>query len=426
MSRVLVMFCTLIAMAGCGGGGGGTSGSSGSSGSPSTPPASVSGVITTVVGTTAGLSGDGGSSTAAQLLSPIGVAFDGSGNLIIADTLNSRIRVVAKASGTHFGVSMSAGNIYTVAGTTAGLSGDAATATSAQLDRPNSVAADSVGNLIVADTGNARIRMVPAVSGTYFSVAMTAGNIYTIAGSTDGYSGDGGSALAAQISWPTSVVTDGSGNLVFVDAGNTRIRVVAATTGSHYGVAMTAGYIYTVAGTTGGFSGDGGLATAAQFNTPSAVVIDSAGNLIVSDRYNHRIRMVASASGTYFGVPMTTGNIYTVAGTSSGMSGDGGAAVAAQLNNPTGLALDGAGNLIIADTPNSRVRVVANNTGTHFGVSMTAGNIYTVAGTTGGLSGDGGAAITAQLNWPMGVAVDSVGNLNIAEFSNHRIRAVSP
>ena len=415
-------------MAGCGGGGGGgsSSGGSGGTGSTSTPPASVPGVITTVAGTTAGLSGDGSPATAAQLLDPIGVALDGSDNLIIADTLNSRIRVVAKISGTHFGVSMSAGNIYTVAGTTAGLSGDGATATAARLERPNSAVADNVGNLIIADTGNALIRMVAAVSGTHFGVAMTAENIYTIAGSSDGYSGDGGSALAAQLSWPTSVILDGSGNLVFVDAGNTRIRVVAANTGTHYGVAMTAGYIYTVAGTTGGFSGDGGVATAAQFNTPSAVVIDSAGNLIVSDRYNHRIRVVASTSGTYFGVPMIAGNIYTVAGTTAGMSGDGGAAVAAQLNNPTGLALDGAGNLIIADTPNSRIRVVANATGTHFGVSMTAGNIYTVAGTTGGLSGDGSAAIAAQLNWPTGVALDSAENPNIAEFSNHRVRAVTP
>jgi sugar lactone lactonase YvrE len=354
------------------------------------------------------------------------VAFDGAGNLVIADTLNSRIRVVAKASGTHFGVSMSAGNIYTVAGTTAGFSGDAAAATTAQLNGPNSIAVDNAGNLIIADTGNALIRMVPAVSGTHFGVAMTAGNIYTIAGSTEGYSGDGGSALAAQLYWPTRVVIDGSGNLVIVDASNARIRVVAASTGTHYGVAMTANYIYTVAGTWAGFSGDGGLATAAQFNTPSAMVVDSAGNLIVSDRYNHRVRMIAYTSGTNFGVPMIAGNIYTVAGTTAGLSGDGGSALAAQLNNPTGLALDSAGDLIIADTPNGRIRVVANTTGTHFGVPMTAGNIYTIAGTTNGLSGDGGAAIAAQLNWPMGVAVDSSGNLNIADFSNHRVRAVSP
>ena len=146
---------------------------------------------------------------------------------------------------------------------------------------------------------------------------MTAGDIYTVAGSgTGGQSGDGGPATSAGLNYPQGVAVDGSGNLVIADTDNNRVRVVADSTGTFYGIAMTAGDIYTVAGTgTGGSSGDGGPATSAELNYPSRVAVDGAGNLVIADTYNNRVRCRGRRSGTFYGIAMTAGDIYTVAGT---------------------------------------------------------------------------------------------------------------
>ena len=254
------------------------------------------------------------------------------------------------------------------------------------------MALDGSGNLYIADTDNNRIRKVSAT-----------GVITTVAGTaTAGFSGDGAAATAAQLSIPTDVALDGAGNLYIVDNNNHRIRKVDS-----------AGVITTVAGTgtadtqgriRGGFSGDGGAATAAQLAYPRKVALDGAGNLYIADSGNDRIRKVSA-----------TGVITTVAGTGmAGFSGDGGAATAAQLYSPYGVALDGAGNLYFADNRNERIRKVDS-----------AGVITTVAGTgIYGFSGDGGAATAAQLNSPYGVALDGSGNLYIADTSNQRIRKV--
>ena len=180
---------------------------------------------------------------------------------------------------------------------------------------------------------------------------------------------------------------------------------------------MTAGDIYTVAGNgTGGYSGDGGPATSAELFDPAGVAVDGSGNLVIADALNNRVRVVAESTGTFYGVAMTAGDIYTVAGSGTGgQSGDGGPATSAELNFPQGVAVDGSGNLVIADADNNRVRVVADSTGTFYGVAMTGGDIYTVAGIgTGGSSGDGGPATSAELNFPSGVALDGSGNLVIA------------
>jgi hypothetical protein len=156
------------------------------------------------------------------------------------------------------------------------------------------------------------------------------------------------------------VAVDGAGNLVIADTGNGRVRVVAARTGSFYGQAMTAGDIYTVAGNGHkGFSGDGGPATRAAFYTPSWVAVDGAGNLVIADTGNQRVRVVAAATGTFYGQPMTAGDIYTVAGDGTpGFSGDGGPATSAELWDPSWVAVDGAGNLLINDGGNGRIREV--------------------------------------------------------------------
>ena len=326
------------------------------------------GVITTVAGNgTFGFSGDNGPATSAQLNSPFGVAVDSAGNLYIDDGNNNRIRKV------------SSGVITTVVGGgTSGL-GDNSPATSAQLRSPGGVAVDSTGNLYIADSGNARIRKV------------SNGVITTVAGNgTDGSSGDNGPATSAQLREPYGVAVDSAGDIYIADSANNRIRKVSN------------GVITTVAG--GGSSfGDNGPATSAQLFNPYGVAVDSAGNLYITDYGSSRIRKVSN------------GVITTVAGTGTdGSSGDNGPATSAQLREPYGAAVDSAGNLYIADAGNSRIRKVSN------------GVITTVAGNgTRGFSGDNGPATSAQLSVPRGVAVDSAGNLYIADLGNYSIRKVS-
>jgi hypothetical protein len=175
-----------------------------------------------------------------------------------------------------------------------------------------------------------------------------------------GFSGDGGPATAAELDTPEDATTDGAGNLVIADTANDRVRVVAAKTGTFYGVPMTAGDIYTIAGDgTAGFSGDGGAATSAELDSPVAVAVDGSGNLIIADGGNYRVRVVAAKPGTFYGVPMTAGDIYTVAGDgTAGFSGDGGPATSAELDDATGVAVNRSGDLLIADWYNDRIREV--------------------------------------------------------------------
>jgi len=264
--------------------------------------------------------------------------------------------------------------------------GDNGPAMQARLDDPRGVAVDGAGNLYIADTGNHRVRRVGPL-----------GTITTVAGTGEsGFSGDSGPAVRARLNFPRGVAVDNAGNLLIADSGNHCVRRVDPS-----------GTITTIAGIGAwGFSGDGGPAVAARLNSPGGLVVDSAGNLFIADRFNHRIRRV-DPSGT----------ITTIAGTGeSGFSGDGGPAVAAQLSRPSGVAVDNAGNLFIADRFNHRIRRVDPS-----------GTITTIAGTgEGGFGGDGGPAAAAQLNSPNGVAVDSAGNLYIADINNHRIRRVHP
>lgn len=386
----------------------------------------VPSTISTFAGTSAGFSGDGATATAAQLSGPQGAAFDAAGNLYIADTTNHRIRVVCKTSGTYFGIAMTAGNIYTIAGTTSGMSGDGGPATAAQFSGPRGVALDAAGNLYIADQGNNRIRVINQTPGTYFGIPMTAGNIYTVAGG--GASGDGALATAAQLSSPYGIAFDTTGNLFITDTGSHRIRVINHTPGTYFGVAMTANNIYTVAGVegAGAYNGDGIAATTAWLRSPSGIAFDNAGNLYIADNLNHRIRAVARTSGTFFGVAMTADRIYTVAGTTNGLSGDGAAASAAQFSRPWSLAFDTTGNLYVADFNNNRLRAICHTSGTYFGVPMTAGNIYMVAGYTFGSSGDGGPGTASQLAGPTGIAFDTAGHLYVVDYGNHRIRTISP
>jgi sugar lactone lactonase YvrE len=309
-----------------------------------------------------GFAGDGGHAATAKLGEPRDVAVDAAGNLLIADTHNNRIRMVAESNGTFYRQAMTAGDIYTVAGDgTPGYSGDGGPATQAGLAYPYGVAVDPAGNLLMADSYDDRIRLVAASTGTFYGQAMTAGDIYTIAGTgVGGFNGDGRPATKARVTGPDGVAVDAAGNLLIADTGANRVRVVAESTGTLYGRAMTKGDIYTVAGDgMDGYSGDGGQATRAELYMPEAMASDPAGNLVISDSLNYRVRVVAEHTGTFYGQAMTAGDIYTIAGTSKGgFTGDGGQATKAELWFPRGVAVDPAGDVLIADSFNNRVRMV--------------------------------------------------------------------
>jgi len=378
------------------------------------------GNITTVAGTgVAGYNGDGESATTAQLDDPYGVFVDSSGNIFIADTDNCLIREV------------SGGNISTVAGnplaspSPCGYAGDAALATSAQLDEPEGVFVAS-GNIFIADTDNNLIRVVNTgtAASTIAGVTIPPNDIQTVVGtyyqSEDGFScgfaGDGGPALSAQLCLPNGVFVDGSGDIFIADTNNFAIREVAAS-----GVNIT-----TVAGTRGveGYSPNGTLAISAELNYPSNMVVDGSGDIFIADTDNFVIREVTASNST---IQTTIGN-NTLA-----YSGDGGSAVNAELNAPGSVSIDSAGNFYIADSANSVIRVV--NTGaasiTVAGVTIQPGDIQTVAGNGTECSdstsacGDGGAALSAQLNTPQGLFVDGSGNIFIADTEDNRIRAVN-
>ena len=408
----------------------------------------VSGVISTVAGNgVSGFSGDGGPAVAASLYLPSAVAVDTAGNLFIADVGNERVRRVDAVSGV----------ITTVAGNGGhGWSGDSAPAVAAELCQPNGVAVGAAGNLYIADWCDNRIRRVDAISHI----------VTTVAGDgTASWKGDGGLAVDAGLS-PSSVFVDSFGNLFLADVGSNRIRRVDAV--SHI--------ITTVAG--GGnprIIGDGGPATNASLFTPTSVVVSPSGNIYVSEwgfvdydllgpfRSDGRIRRVDANSGVIATVAggvgvgdgrqatsarvvepagITTdafGNLYiadfadsrvrrvdagsgamtTIAGIGTAQFerwGDGGPARDAQLRTPADVAIDGDGNLYIADPLANAVRRVEADTGL----------ISTVAGTgQAGFSGDGGPANNAQLAHPWAVAVDAAKNVYIADNGNQRVRKIS-
>jgi NHL repeat-containing protein len=388
----------------------------------------AAGSIYTVAGhANTGSVGDGGTATTAELASPAGLLLDAAGNTLIADAADNRVRVLAGTSGTFYGQAMTAGDIYTIAGTGAvGHSGDGGPASIATLDRPQGMAIDPSGNVLIADSRSNRVRVVAESTGTFYGQSMNAGFIYTVAGGGTAGTGNGIPAISATLGFANSVAVDGSGNLV-IATSKQRVRVVAVATSTFYGQAMTAGDIYTVAGNGGtGFAGDGGKATKAHVVNPQSVTVDPQGNLVIADTGNNRIRVVAATTGAFYGQAMTAGDIYTVAGGGTGSLGDGGPATSAELSGPWDATLDSSGNLVIADTGDSLVRVVAETTGTFYGQAMTAGDIYTVAGNgSAGFSGDGGPATSASLSGPDAVITDPASDVVISDTGNNRVREVA-
>ncbi|MFN0102495.1 MAG: IPT/TIG domain-containing protein [Bryobacteraceae bacterium] len=307
------------------------------------------------------------------------VGLDSAGNIYVADPAKHQVYKVDP-----FGATV------VIAGTgRAGFSGDGALATAAQLNAPQGAAVGPDGSVYITDYSNDRIRKIAPN-----------GIMTTIAGSVGGFTGDGGPATAARLNGPISIVVDPAGNIYFSDFLNFRIRKIATT-----------GVISTVAGT-GRFSlsGDGGPATAAD-SLPCWIALGPDGSLYFSDdgdarlNGNKRVRRVAP-----------NGIISTVAGTGvSGFTGDGGPATQAQLRSVSGVAVDAGGNIFISDAESVRIRKVDPS-----------GKIITYAGNgTAGATGDGGVALSAQLNFPSGMAVDSVGNLYFTDTRNFKVRKIS-
>ncbi len=389
--------------------------------------------VYTVAGSSSGaigFSGTGGAATSALLYLPQGVAVSAAGNLYLADTGNCRVAEVPKASGTQWGQSMTANDIYTVAGrggsSNCTIGGDNKVATQSNLKNPTQVetGAGSSEDLYIADSGNNRIQEVARAAATEWGQPMTATYVYTVAGSstgTSGYSGDGGAATSATMNAPDSASVSAT-TLYTADTGNNRVRQVnSAGTISGY-----AGNGYTLAQT-----GNGGPATDAGLGGPEGVASDAHGDIYVVDSVNGRVQEIAASTHTQWGISMTAGDVYTIAGSASGRSGDagdGGAATSALLDNPDSVAVDAAGDVYLADYDNCQIREVAATTHTQWGQSMTAGDIYTVAGSAAGTcgnSGDYGPATAALLGLPGGIAVDTSGDLYIADFVNARIQEVA-
>jgi sugar lactone lactonase YvrE len=396
---------------------------------------------------TRGFSGDSQLATSANLNFPNSIVEDTSGNIIISDQFNYRIRVVEPkgqrintlagtgdvafvgdgkpaddiALGSVDGLIVDAkGNIIfpdrvtqrirridgitqlvtTLLGNgTLGFVGLPAFPADTALNLPTGVTIDSTGNVYFADNGNNRILRIDAATGVVSTVAGTG---------RKGFGGDNGPAASALLNLRGSfrrrneVVIDAAGNLYFTDTGNQRVRRIDASTKT----------ITTVAGNgVADFTGDGGPAAAASLDDPSGLVLDSSGNLFIADALNHRVRRVDASSKV---ITTFAGSGPTGLGLGQ-FGGDDGPATAAQLNVPIGLAFDRGGNLFIADALNNRVRKV----------DATSSVITTAAGTgIAGFSGDGTSAVQSRFNFPWSLAFDAAGNLYVADTQNHRIRAI--
>ncbi len=393
------------------------------------------GDIYTIAGTDAGgFSGDGGPATSAELQSPAGLAVDPAGNVVVADTGNDRLRLIAVASGTFYGQHMTAGDIYTIAGTGAGGRplGNAGPATAARIaiapipppegqDDPGTepapvAAVDHHGNIVLADTGNGQVRVIVASNGRFYGRPMKAGYIYQV----------GGSGPGSFLNGPSGVAVDAAGNIVVSDTGGNRVKVIAAKSGRFYGRRLTAGHTYTIAGTGAqGGTGDGGPAARAELGPPLGVAVDSGGNVLITGA--SRVRAVAARSGRFYGATMKAGRIYTIAGEGpAGLAfpGNGTRAVRAQIGFWS-MSCDRSGNVIIAAGQEHRVLVVPSVSGRFYGMAMTAGRLYSVAGGGGEPAGSGRPAAKARLDDPYAVATDHAGNILIADFDGSRVEVVA-
>jgi len=345
--------------------------------------------------------GDGSAATSAKLASPKGTAVDNQGNVYIAANVIRKVDVSGN-------ITTLAGNGTTCAGSTSSC-GDGALAVNANLSSPSKLALDGAGNLYIADTGDNRIRMVNLYTGVISTVA---GNGTACSNATTAC-GDGGLATSANLSSPTGLAVDGSGNLYIGDSGDYRIRKVSAATGI---ISTLAGSGVTCSDSTTA-CGDGGLATAALLGSTNDIKLDASGNLYFADATANRVRKITVSTGL---VTAYAGS-GTACSASTDACGDGAAATSASLSKPGSIDLDPAGNLYIADYTNNRIRFVNQSTGL----------VKTIMGTgdycDGGLStcGDGASALNALLLGPTCVTYNPNGSLLVCDNGEHRVRSIN-
>jgi hypothetical protein len=273
------------------------------------------------------------------------------------------------------------------------------------------LALDSAGNVLVADTGHCRVVMIPARSGRSYGVTLSAGHAVTIAG---GHCGSGA------IGHPTGLAIDLTGDVYVAEANEQRIKVIEPS-----------GVVATVAGTgRAGDSGDGGVATSGQLDEPTGVAVDRSGDVFIADTANCKVRVVPAANGEVLGQSVERDHLYTVAGTGvCGSAGQGGSLAAAQLYDPVAVAVDFAGDLLVADQGDQSVLLATEHNGTYFGTAVNAGDIAVVVGGTGSYGpyvADGLSATSAaaELNDPRDIVLGPTGALVLSDGFMHVIRIV--
>jgi sugar lactone lactonase YvrE len=329
-----------------------------------------SGVVTTLAGS-AGLSGSAdGTGAAARFSGPEGVAVDGAGNVFVADYHNNTIRKITPS-----------GVVTTLAGT-AGSSGSAdGTGAAARFNQPRGVAVDGSGNVFVADSYNNAIRKITPN-----------GVVTTLAGTAGSYGSADGTGATARFNNPSGVAVDGAGNVFVTDYNNTTIRKITPT-----------GVVTTLAGSAGLSGSADGTGAAARFSDPEGVAVDGSGNVLVADWENNTIRKITP-----------TGVVTTLAGTAGSYGSADGTGAAARFLGPSGAAVDTAGNVFVADSDNNTIRKITPT-----------GVVTTPAGTAGSYGSADGTGAAARFDWPSGVAVDGAGNLFVADASNDTIRKIT-
>lgn len=351
---------------------------------------------------------DGGAAPAVRIVlapgtldSPGAVATDGAGDVFVADTGHCRVVVIGAANGRRYGVTLRPGRAVPIAGSHCGGSGS--------FGHPTGLAVDATGDVYVAEASEQRVKMIEP-SGAVANVAGTG---------AAGDAGDGALASSAQLDEPTGLAVDHSGDLFIADTANCKVRVVPAASGVLLGQTVARHHIYTVAGTgVCGSAGQGGPIGAAELYDPVAVAVDFAGDLLVADNGDQSVLLAAAHGGTYYGTAVAAGDIgVVVGGTGSygpyiadGLSATG---VGAEVNDVRGIALAPNGALVLSDGFMHVIRVVPAQSGAMFGRTMSAGDLYTVAGalpvSTPAGAGDGTRWVVTRMGTPTGVAVTTSG-----------------
>jgi hypothetical protein len=363
-----------------------------------------------------------GTGVAGTLSSPTGIAIDGAGDLFIADSDHCQVLMIPDHAGTMYGMRVSAGRSYTVAGGPCGAKGG--------IGLPTGVAVDRHGDVFIAVPAEDRILLVRP-GGTRRPRTPV-----TLAGTgLPGYSGNGLAAPQSRLNEPTGVAVDGSGDLFIADTANCRVRMVPSVSGPHFGQSMTAGHLYDLVGNgTCGSLGRPGAARTAQLSNPVAVAVDAAGDLLIADNGDQSVVEMAVSAGDDYGTPIGAGQAETVVGMigngntpylSDGLSATGSVS---ELNDPEGLVVSPGGVLFVTDGSQHCIRVVPNSTSEVFGTMMTGGDMYTLAGalpvTNSVGTGDGTRWILTQMGDPVGIALSSSGGVIFGDRSTNQVREI--